>query len=237
MLQRFTLARVLVSAFVMGGLFVSKMSAPLIVPMAFLLTVIRLLHAVPLPTRGFGLGELRRRRDQLLAFAGGAACHAVIVLIVIWGFHGFRYSAFSPAMPEGRWAENPWETLLNKPAPGVLFERVGLGPRQREEVKRIFARERADQSAWSTAALQAVEEVKRNVFAEEQVRRLDQLLAEPPPQLIPRVLEMLRKHHLLPEAYIYGFAHVWRGARERPSFLNGDFPLGLAHIFSLHVSG
>jgi len=231
MLQRFTLARVLASAFLMAGLFVSKMSAPLIVPVVFLLTVIRLIHAAPLPTRGFGLGELRWRREQLLAFSGGVACHAGIVLIVIWGLHGFRYSAFSPAMPEGTWAENPWETVLNKPAPSALFERVGLGSMQREEVKRIFARERADQGAWSVAALKAVEQVKRNVLAEEQASRFDELLAEPSPQLFPRALEMLRRRHFLPEAYLYGFAHVWRGARERASFLNGDFSLSGWRIF------
>jgi hypothetical protein len=225
MLQRFTVARVLASAFVMAGLFVSKMSAPLIVPVVFLLTVIRLFHAAPLPTRGFGLAELRRRHGQVFAFAGAAAGHAAVALIVIWGFHGFRYSAFSPAMPEGTWAEAPWETVLNKPAPGALFERVGLGSMQREEVKRIFARERADQNAWSVAALNAVEQVKRNVLAEEQVSRLDQFLAEPPPQLFPRILEMLRRRHFLPEAYIYGFAHVWRAERERASFFNGDFSL------------
>jgi hypothetical protein len=225
MLQRFTLGRVLASAFVMAGLFVSKMSAPLIVPVVFLLTIIRLFHAAPLSTRGFGRGELRGRGGQLLAFASAAACHAAIGLIVIWGFHGFRYSAFSPAMPEGTWAENPWERVLSKPPPDALFKRVGLGSMQREEVKRIFARERADQSAWSAAALKAVEEVKRSVLAEEQAVRLDEFLAEPPSELFPRALELLRRRHLLPEAYIYGFAHVWRGARERPSFLNGDFSL------------
>lgn len=225
MLQRLTLARALVSALFMAGLFVSKMSAPLILPVVFVLTVIRLMHAAPLPTRGFGLGELRRRRPQLFALAGVAIGHAAVVLIVIWGVHGFRYSAFSPAMPEGGWAENPWETVLNKPAPGVLFERVGLGSRQREEVKRIFARERADQSTWSVAALKAVEQVKRSVLAEEQAARFDELLAEPPPELFPRALDMMRRHHFLPEAYIYGFAHVWRGARERASFFNGEFSL------------
>ena len=106
-----------------------------------------------------------------------------------------------------------------------MFERVGLGPRQSEEVKRIFARERADQKAWSPAALNAVERVKHDVLAEEQASRLDQLLAEPPPQFFPRMLDTFRRHHLLPEAYLYGFAHVWRGARERAAFFNGDFSL------------
>jgi hypothetical protein len=39
------------------------------------------------------------------------------------------------------------------------------------------------------------------------------------------VIETLHRHRLLPEAYLYGFAHVWRGARERASFFNGDFSL------------
>ena len=117
MLQRFTLARVLASAFLMAGLFLSKMSAPLIVPVVFTLTVIRLIHGRAASHPRIGSGELRRRRDQLLAITVAAVCHAIIVLTVIWGFHGFRYSAFSPAMPEGTWDEAPWEALLNKPAP------------------------------------------------------------------------------------------------------------------------
>jgi len=225
MLQRFTVARVLASAFLMAALFLSKMSAPLIVPVVFALTVIRLVRATPLSARGFGRAELRRRPEQLAAFGLAAVCHAAIVVALVWGFHGFRYSAFSPALPEGAWIEAPWATVLNKPAPITLLERVGLGPRQREEVKRIFARERASQNAWSTAALKAVEEVKRNVFAEEQTSHLERLLAEPPPQFFPRTLDTLRRHHLLPESYIYGFAHVWRGARERAAFFNGDFSL------------
>ena len=94
MLQRLTLGRVLTSAFLMGGLFVSKMSAPLIVPVVFTLTVIRLIRARPLPMQGFGRAEVRGRRHQVLVFALAAACHAVIVLSVIWGFHGFRLLGF-----------------------------------------------------------------------------------------------------------------------------------------------
>lgn len=225
MLQRFSVARILLSSFAVAGLFVSKMSAPLIFAVVLLLTIVRLTRGTPLPAKVFGLRELRQRPVQLLAFFVAAVCHAAITLTVIWGFNGFRYSAFSPAMPEGTWDEAPWETVLNKPAPALLFERVALGPMQREEVKRIFTRERADQNAWSASALRAIERVKHNVLADEQVSRLDELMAEPPPQFFPSILEMLRRNRLLPEAYIYGFAHVWRGARERASFFNGDFSL------------
>ena len=223
MLQRLTIGRVLVSALAMAGLFVSKMSAPLILPIAFVLTAARLIHGAPLPARGFGFSQLRSRAAQLSALAGAGLVHALVVLVVIWGFHGFRYTAFSAALPEGTWAEASWDTLLNKPTPIALLEKVGLGSLQREGVKRIFARERADQNGWSQNSLAAMEAVKREVLAEEQVSRLEGLAAEPPSQVFPRVLESLRQHHLLPEAYLYGFAHVWRGARERAAFFNGDF--------------
>ena len=192
--------RLLTSSFLVAGLFVSKMSSPLIIPVVSLLTIVRLIHRTPLPTSGFGLGELRQWRALLLAFSCAAVCHAAISVAVIWGFHGFRYTAVSPAMPEGTWDEAPWETVMNKPAPVTLFDQVQLGPLQREEVKRIFARERAEQNAWSASALRAVEQVKRNVLAEEQASHLDQLMAEPPPQFFPALsrccggINYCRKH-------------------------------------------
>jgi uncharacterized integral membrane protein len=45
MLHRLPVGRVLLSAVVMGGLFVSKMSAPLIVPVALTLLAARLITA------------------------------------------------------------------------------------------------------------------------------------------------------------------------------------------------
>jgi Dolichyl-phosphate-mannose-protein mannosyltransferase len=36
-------------------------------------------------------------------------------------------------------------------------------------------------------------------------------------------LRFVREHHLLPESYVYGFAHTYRFSRYRKSFLNGDY--------------
>ncbi len=231
LLRRLTVARLLISAVAMAGLFLSKTSAVLILPIALILVVARLWKRAALPVRGFGLRELGRRWGQLLAFAVAGAIHLAVVLLLIWSFHGFRYAAFSPAMPDGAWNEATWETLLGKPTPHALFGRVGLGPLQDKEVKRIFAREHADENAWSAAAFKAMDAVKRDVLAEEQASRLDQLLAEPPPQFFPRMLETLRHYHLLPEAYIYGVAHVWRASRERAAFFNGEFSIAGWYTF------
>jgi hypothetical protein len=36
-------------------------------------------------------------------------------------------------------------------------------------------------------------------------------------------LRFVREHKLLPESYVYGFAHTWRFSRYRKAFLNGDY--------------
>jgi 4-amino-4-deoxy-L-arabinose transferase-like glycosyltransferase len=224
-LQRLTVARVLISALALGALFLSKTSAVLMLPIALILVVARLLKRKPLPVRGFGLRELRGSGAQLLAFAAAGAAHVIVVLLLIWSFYGFRYAAFAPGMSDGAWNEATWETLLVKPTPSALFQRVELDSRQSEEMKRIFAREHADENGWSASSLKALDAVKHEVLTEEQISGIERLLAEPAPQLIPRMIETLRRYHLLPEAYIYGVAHVWRGSRERAAFFNGEFSI------------
>jgi len=223
MLQRLTLGRALISALAMGGLFLSKASAALILPIALILMIARVWIGGPLPVRALGLRDVRRRGAQLFAFAIAGMVHFAVVLALIWTFHSFRYAAFSPAMADGAWNEATWETLLNKPTPKALFDRVGLGSLQDEAAKRIFAREHANENAWSAESFKALDAVKHEVLEEGQIAKLDGLLREPPPRFFPRLIETLREHHLLPEAYIYGMAHVWRASRERAAFFNGEF--------------
>ena len=223
LLQRLTVGRILTSALAMGALFLSKTSALLILPIALVLATARVWDGRPVPIRLFGLGEVCGRGMQFLAFAMAGIVHFAVVLVLIWGFHGFRYVAFSPTMPDGAWNEATWEILLDKPAPRALFDRLRLSSLQSEQIKSIFARERVDENAWSAASFKALDAVKREVLEDEQTFRLEQSLAEPPAQIFARIVETLRLHHLLPEAYLYGMAHVWRGSRERAAFFNGEF--------------
>ena len=222
-LQRLTLARVVLSGLATSALFLSKTSAVLILPIVAILAVARFYNGKPLPVRGFGLREVRGRRMQLVAFGIAGVLQAALVLALIWSFHGFRYAAFSPVMSDGAWNEATWETLLDTPAPKSLLDRLELGPAQSQDAKSIFSRERADENVWSAASIRAVEAVKREVLTAEQVSRFEQYLTEPPAHFVPRLVETMRAHHLLPEAYLYGIAHVWRGSRERAAFLNGEF--------------
>ena len=46
---------------------------------------------------------------------------------------------------------------------------------------------------------------------------------EDQPSPVVTVLRFARAHELLPESYLYGFAHTWRFSRYRKAFLNGDY--------------
>ena len=225
MLQRLTVGRLIVSGLTMGALFISKMSAALIIPIALTLLVARLINRAPLPVASFGLKDLQSRTSRALAFTVAIIAHTMIVLIVIWASYGFRYSAFSPRMPEGRWTTETWETVLGKPPPANSLDQITLNPIQREQVEQIFTRDRADKKTWSVASLEALDDIRAEVLTKEQAVRLQQLLQAPPPGLVRRVLETLRHYRLLPEAYIYGFASTWHGSLERSAFLNGEFSL------------
>jgi hypothetical protein len=222
-LQRLTIGRSLVSALAIGGLCLSKTSAPLILPIFVLLALARLWSGKPLPAGGFGLREVHGRGKQLMALVIAAILQLAVVLVLIWGFHGFRFTAFSPLMAGGAWNEATWETLLDKPTPKNLFDRLQLSSLRSADVKTIFTREHADENSWSAASLRALDAVKREALTPEQSLQLEQFAADPPTQFVPRLLENLRGHHLLPEAYLYGIAHVWRSSRERTAFFNGEF--------------
>jgi len=231
MLQQPTLLRVIVSALAMGGLFVSKMSCVLILPIALALVIARLIEGSPVLLQTRRLREARSRGAQVLVFSGVAIGHVLIVLLVIWTFYGFRYSAFSPAMPSGNWTDETWEMLLEKPAPDSILKQLGFTSAQHEEVNEIFAREDAEPDHWSVAARKALDSIRRETLTRQQGARLDELLAQPPPSFIPRIFESLRWNHALPEAYLYGFAHAWHGANERSAFFNGSFSKTGWHTF------
>jgi len=94
-LQRPSPAVVAGSSLAAAALFLSKMSAGILLPIAVLLTLLRLARGGPLPLRACGRERLVRGRGALLAVFGGAALiHLAVVVIFVWGAFDFRYSAF-----------------------------------------------------------------------------------------------------------------------------------------------
>lgn len=218
MLRRLTAWRVIASAVIIGGLFVSKMSAVLIIPIGLTLALGRLIDGRPLWI-GFGLNrELTRRPQQALALVGALAAYVLIIPLTVWAFYGFRYAAFAPSASAMAGFRVPWEFVLDKPSPLALLEQLNLSVEQKARADEILQR-----YDWQREAAPAVLAVQQAVLTTEQARKLEAAMTAPAPQLAARVADFFRRHELLPEAYVYGAAHVWRFSRMRAAFYNGEY--------------
>jgi hypothetical protein len=232
LLARFTPGRLLASSVLMGGLFLTKASALLIAPIALLLAAARLADATPL---ALSIGRLRLelglRRWRALAIAGAAVFHAVVVVAMIWACYGFRYSAAPAGEPTGRF-RIPWERLLAKTDPRAALGSLGLSADQEARVTGILDARGANETNWTNRSLDAVDEIRRGVLTPEQAGKFDAIEATPSPVFWVRMVELARRRHLLPEAWIYGFTDVYRRAQVRVAFLNGEVRLrGWASFF------
>jgi hypothetical protein len=159
-LHRISVGRLAFSTLATAGLFLSKMSAPLIVPIAIALGIVRIFAGPPIR---WEIGKRRRlasRRARLIGFVAVFAAHLLVAAIGIWAFNGFRYRPFGPHSPAGSAFDYSWSQVLEKPD--------GSRP------------------------------------------------------LVGKLLDEIRIHRLLPEAYIFGVAHVWRDGTLRRAFLNGQ---------------
>lgn len=97
-LQRVTPARVLTSSLCAGGLLLSKMSGPLVLPMALWLVIARLISSRPMVAAWPGRRlELVGLRSKVVAIAAIVPVHIAVALTIVWGAYGFRYSAFADA--------------------------------------------------------------------------------------------------------------------------------------------
>jgi hypothetical protein len=159
-LHRATPLRASASALLMGLLFVTKMSAVLMAPIAVTLAAIRIWYGRPLLWVGRRPCVVTGRRRLALACAVILLVHALGVIVVIWGSYGFRYATFRAAVP-GR-------------------DRMFLG----ETIDTLTRHE---------------------------------------PARIPIVLA--RDLRLLPEAYLFGLAHVLNRSGRFIGFLNGRYSL------------
>ena len=224
-LHRLTAGRMLLSALLLGALFLTKTSALLALPIALILTVVRLIDGRPLlVSLGGYRRELASRTGQCLAIAGAGLFHMMAVVLVIWACYGFRYSAASTEDSSGRF-RIPWEYLLAKPDPASALQAVGLSDAQVVHVKSIMISHGAAEPLWTNNALDAVQDVRRDVLTPEQGQRLDAVLSKPSTVFWVRMVEWARAHRLLPEAWIYGFTDVYQRAQVRVAFLNGEFRL------------
>ena len=113
-LHEFTWARFAVSSLILGGLFLAKFSAVIMVPVMVLLALLRVLDGRPLPVRLWGAwpGTFVLRRQQGEVFLGLFLLQGIAVLCLIWAFFGFRYSAFHDYRQDvDEFHAGGWETV------------------------------------------------------------------------------------------------------------------------------
>jgi hypothetical protein len=103
-LHRLDGPRLAACAAALGGLFLAKFSAVLVLPMAAVLVGVRLLNPAPLTVAWRGKQwQVRTRLGQVLAAAAAAGACAAASVALVWLAFGLRYSAFNTEMlPEGR---------------------------------------------------------------------------------------------------------------------------------------
>jgi len=224
-LERLSFGRTLLSALLLGALFLTKMSALLILPVALLLMGARLLLGRPmaLALPGFRR-DLATRAQQAAAMGGAVLAHALVVVVLIWAGYGFRYSAFAEPGAAGRF-RLPWNYLLAEPGPVSALRALGLGADQQARAEAVLAADNAGADVWSNRSLDALETIRRDVLTPAQASGLATALGRPSPVPWVRLVEAARREHLLPEAWLYGFTDVYRRSQVRPAFLNGGFRL------------
>jgi 4-amino-4-deoxy-L-arabinose transferase-like glycosyltransferase len=117
-LHRVTPLAVLVSSLAVAGVFLSKMSGVLIIPVGLALLLFRLAVGRPLTVSVGRTRVLAGRWRQLPVLAGLVLWHTLVVWLAVWAAFGFRYSAFA-ASKEGRDVLFPggWQLALDVSGP------------------------------------------------------------------------------------------------------------------------
>lgn len=222
-LQRVSAGRVLVCGLALGGLFLSKRSAVVIVPVVVVLLAARLLDGSP-ATGGIGAIRFQAARPlrRALALGGALLGSALIAWALVWASYGFRYGAMRGPGSDDTWCSDPFESLIGTPPPRTLLGRVGLRPEQQLRVGRLFEERGVAGDRWMCGSKGALAAVAAAVLDPTQARLLDALVSAPPEGLVLGVIDFARRHRLFPEAFVYGHAQIWRYSRQRGAFFDGE---------------
>lgn len=112
-LQRITPLTALLSILALGAAFLSKYSAPIFIPIAISMALIRLMSAAPLEVRMGRRTIATTGTRRIVAVAGLTLAHVVGVVVIIWASYGFRYSAFNTKISVGEQLSDPWSEVVD----------------------------------------------------------------------------------------------------------------------------
>lgn len=116
LLSKFSLFRLTAMSICIACLFLSKMSAPMIIPMILILICIRLYRRKPLKVKYFKKSfMIREQWKQALVFLGSLVFAGFITFVAIWGVFGFRYKMFSDEKGQDL-LDKRWEKIITEGA-------------------------------------------------------------------------------------------------------------------------
>jgi hypothetical protein len=119
-LDRITPATVLFSTLALAGLFLSKMSSILIVPVALILVLVRLIAGRPLELSCIGSRAMNGRGWQAAAILGLVVVQTAVVWMAVWAAFGLRFAAFREGDEDrDQLAQGGWLFVLERPGPAA----------------------------------------------------------------------------------------------------------------------
>lgn len=232
LLHRVTAWTTLLSGAATAGLFLSKMSAVLLVPIAGVLLIARLASAAPLSLALPRPREVAARGRRAAILFAATVAQALVAWLLIWGAYGFRYSAFARELDAGSRHAKSFEHLLGYLRPYELIDELQFTDAQTARAVEVFRKHEATSDDWTTGAHRAMDEIARDVLTVAQRPAYEKLARENSGGLPTRLIEFSREHRLLPEAFLVGTAHARSGADARISFLDGEVrPTGRPDYF------
>jgi 4-amino-4-deoxy-L-arabinose transferase-like glycosyltransferase len=115
MLQKITVPRLLLSSLCLSLLFLSKMSAPMIIPMYMIMIAIKIrgYSELELVLPGSGrILKLKTQASQLLAFISAGIINVIVIAFFIWMSFGFKYAMMNDAPGKSAIMEEQWQNIL-----------------------------------------------------------------------------------------------------------------------------
>jgi 4-amino-4-deoxy-L-arabinose transferase-like glycosyltransferase len=195
--RRMTLARGAAFAVMFGLAQTVKYSAVLLVPIVLILAISASL------SRRAGEGGAKRR---VRAYAMAIAAAAVASIFFIWAIYGFREST----APDPEAARTEYAR-----AAATLRQRV-VDPSTVVPTGHLDVRGAVQRWAAMAAIARTIPDT-----ANESDLQLAMRISRP--GLVGRLILFAHEHHLLPEAYLFGFASTVSSSLLRSSYLNGRY--------------
>lgn len=186
--------------------FITKFTAILLLPLFWLIVPGRMFSTEPLPVGTAGRMALASRFSRLIFFTGLFGAALLTTYIAIWASYSFRYSA----------AKNP--AMAAKAEVQILKASGAAESRIPHRQLGYFPIEAAVRAAAATKKLLATAPLG-------QVKDADvlKIMDTVPLGLGGKLILFAQKHRLLPEAYIFGFAHAEMKSYARGTFLLGNY--------------